>query len=176
MGRFVVAVIVAVALGACAVPAGQVPGGPTPDPLRTEFLNSGFPNGIEGFTQVVRRGPTIYVSGQVALDREGRVVGSGDLRAQATQAFENLSHALEIAGASPLDVARVNLYVVNLVPADWAMLREVGGRFFPQRNPPAGLVVGVTALPRDSLLIAVDAVAVVGASLRSREAGPRARE
>ena len=85
---------------------------------------------------------------------------------------ENLSHALEIAGASPLDVARLTLYVVDLAPADWAMLRGVGARYFPQRNPPAGVVVGVTSLPRDGLLIAVDAVAVVGASLRSREAGP----
>ncbi len=176
MGRFALAVTAAVALAACAVPTGGVPGGPTPDPLRTEFLNSGFPNGIEGFTQVVRRGPTIYVSGQVALDREGRVVGEGDLAAQATQAFENLSHALEIAGASPLDVARLTLYVVDLAPADWAMLRGVGARYFPQRNPPAGVVVGVTSLPRDGLLIAVDAVAVVGASLRSREAGPPMRE
>lgn len=175
MGRFALAVIAA-GLAACAVPAGGVPGGPTPDPLRTEFLNSGFPNAIEGFTQVVRRGPTIYVSGQVALDREGQVVGAGDLTAQATQAFENLSHALEIAGASPIDVARITLYVVDLAPSDWARLREVGERFFPQRNPPAGLVVGVTGLPRDSLLIAIDAVAVVGASMRSREAGPPMRE
>jgi len=175
MGRLTLTVIAGAALLACAVPAGQVPGGPTPDPLRTEFLNSGFPDGIEGFTQVVRRGPTIYVSGQVALDREGRIVGAGDLRGQAERAFENLNHALEIAGASPLDVAKITVYVVDLAPGDWAMLRGVGERFFPQRNPPAGLVVGVTALPRDSLLIAVDAVAVVGASLRSREAGPRSR-
>lgn len=156
-------------LTACAMPGGAGPGGPTPDPLRTEYLNSGKPNSIEGFSQVVRIGPSVYVSGQVALDGEGKVVGPGDLRAQATQAFENLTHALRIAGATPAEAVRVTVYIVNLTPADWAVVREVGARFFPQRNPPAGTVLGVAALPREGLLIAVDAVAVVRAEFRPRE-------
>ena len=157
------------ALAACAMPSGNMPGGPMPDPLRTQHLNSGRPDGIEGFTQVVRVGPTVYVSGQVALNGDGTIVGVGDLRAQATQAFENLSHALRIAGAIPSEVARITVYIVNLTPADWATVREVGAQYVPQRNPPAGMVVGVTALPRDGLLIAVDAVAIVRAEFRPRE-------
>jgi enamine deaminase RidA (YjgF/YER057c/UK114 family) len=150
-------------------PGGGGSGGPMPDMTRVEHLNSGTRTGIEGFTQVVRMGPTVYVSGQVALDAEGNVVGAGDLRAQAQRAFENLSHALQISGAIPSEVARLTVYVVGLEPGDWDMIREVGARFFPQRNPPAGTVVGVAALPRDGLLIAVDAVAVVRASFRPRE-------
>lgn len=169
MGRQVLTMMGLVALAGCAMPGGSVAGGPTPDPLRTEYLNSGRPNGIEGFSQVVRMGPTVYVSGQVALDGDGKLVGAGNLRAQATQALENLSHALTIAGATAADVAKITVYVVNLTPADWAVVREVGARFFPQRNPPAGVVVGVAGLPRDSLLIAVDAVAIVRASFRRRE-------
>jgi enamine deaminase RidA (YjgF/YER057c/UK114 family) len=156
-------------LGACAMTPGNMPGGPTADPLRAEYLNSGRANGVEGLSQVVRIGPTVYVSGQVALDGEGKLVGPGDLRAQTAQAMENLSHALVIAGATPADVAKITVYVVNLAPGDWAAVREIGARFFPQRNPPAGVVVGVASLPREGLLIAIDAVAVVRAAYRRRE-------
>jgi enamine deaminase RidA (YjgF/YER057c/UK114 family) len=169
MGRQRLTAIGVVALAACAMPVGGASGGPMADPLRTEYLNSGLPNGIEGFSQVVRIGPSVYVSGQVALDGEGKVVGPGDLRAQATQAFENLTHCLRIAGATPAEAVRVNVFVVNLTEADWAVVRDVGARFFPQRKPPAGTVLGVASLPRDGLLIAVDAVAVVRAEYRPRE-------
>jgi enamine deaminase RidA (YjgF/YER057c/UK114 family) len=169
MGRQLLTGAAVAALTACAMPGGQVPGAPAPDPLRTEHLNSGRPNGIDGFTQVVRIGPTVYVSGQVALDGDGNLVGAGDLRAQAGQAFENLSHALRIAGATPGEVARLTVYVVNLTPAAWASVREIGAQYFPQRNPPAGVAVGIAALPRDGLLIAVDAVAVVRADFRPKD-------
>lgn len=166
MGRQLLTVAGLAVLAGCAMAGGNVPGGEIPDPLRAEYLNSGRPNGIEGFSQVVRMGHTVYVSGQVALDGEGRLVGPGDLRAQTTQALDNLSHSLRIAGATAGDVAKITVYVVNLTPADWATVREVGARFFPQRNPPAGVVVGVASLPRDGLLIAVDAVAIVRADYR----------
>jgi len=169
MGRQFLTIAGLAALAGCAMTSGNVPGGEIPDPLRAEYLNSGRPNGIEGFSQVVRMGHTVYVSGQVALDAEGRLVGPGDLRAQTAQALENLSHSLRIAGATPGDVAKITVYVVNLTPADWATVREVGARFFPQRNPPAGVAVGVASLPRDSLLIAVDAIAIVRAEFRQRE-------
>ena len=162
---------VALAVVACMPMGGGSggPAGPAPDMTRTEHLNSGTRAGIEGLTQVVRMGPTVYVSGQVALDADGKVVGAGDLRAQAQRAFENLSHALQIGGAIPSEVAKITVYIVDLKPGDWDLVREVGSRFFPARNPPAGVVVGVASLPRDSLLIAVDAVAVVRASFRPRE-------
>jgi enamine deaminase RidA (YjgF/YER057c/UK114 family) len=67
---------------------------------------------------------------------------------------------LKIAGASPADVTKLTIYVVNYAPAQWTLIREAGSAFFPQRNPPAGLVVGVQSLPREGLLIAVDAIAV----------------
>ena len=69
------------------------------------------------------------------------------------------SSGLHIAGASPADVVKLNVYVVGYRPEDMAAIRDAGAQFFPQRNPPAGTVLGVQSLPRDSLLIAVDAVA-----------------
>ena len=136
------------------------------DPAATRYINPGTLAALEGFTHAVRVGQMVYVSGEVALDSLGGLVGPGDLAAQARQAFANLEFVLDIAGVSPSDVIQLNVYVVGLKPGDWATVRGAGAKFFPQRNPPAGTVLGVAALPRDGLLIAVDAVAVIKANFR----------
>jgi enamine deaminase RidA (YjgF/YER057c/UK114 family) len=136
------------------------------DPTATRYINPGTLAALDGFTHAVRVGQLVYVSGEVALDSLGRLVGPGDLAAQARQAFANLEFVLNMAGVSPGDVARLNVYVVGYKPADLAVIREAGAQFFPQRNPPAGIVLGVAALPRADLLIAVDAVGVVKATFR----------
>ncbi len=133
------------------------------DPLGTRYINPGTLAALPGFTHAVRVGPTVYVSGEVALDSTGRLVGAGDLGAQAAQAFANLATVLRIAGAVPADVAKLTVYVVNAKPGDLDVIRAAAPDFFPERNPPAGTVVGVQALPREGLLIAVDATAVVRA-------------
>ncbi len=150
---------------------GMYPGGGT----ETRYINPGTLAGLDGFTHAVRVGQTVYVSGEVALDSLGNLVGPGDLAAQARQAFENLDLVLQIAGAAPEDVVRLNVYVVGYKAGDLAVIREAGAAFFPQRNPPAGMVVGVAALPRDGLLIAVDATAIVRAMFRPlrEDRGPR---
>jgi enamine deaminase RidA (YjgF/YER057c/UK114 family) len=158
---------------ACTPPAGGPGGaGPVPvqaqEPGRPQFLNPGTRAGIPGFTNAVRLGNSVQIAGQVALDGQGNVVGVGDLAAQARQAFANLSHVLRIAGAIPEEVLRLNVYVVNLKPEDWDVIRREGAVFFPERNPPAGVVVGVQSLPREGLLIAIDATAVVRAMFRPR--------
>src|SRR5712692_837489 len=128
-----------------------------PDPVSTRYVNPGTLAALPGFTHAVRVGATLYVSGEVALDSTGQLVGPGDLRAQARQAFANLALVLKIGGATPADVAKLTIYVVNYSPRDLATIREAGAEFLPARNPPAGVVVGVQALPMDGLLIAVDA-------------------
>jgi enamine deaminase RidA (YjgF/YER057c/UK114 family) len=141
----------------------------------TRYINPGTLGGIEGFTHAVRVGQTVYVSGEVALDSLGNLVGPGDLAAQARQAFANLEFVLRIAGVAPEDVVKLDVYVVGLKPADLAVIREAGAQFFPQRNPPAGIVLGVASLPRDGLLIAVDATAIMRALFRPLrdDRGPR---
>ena len=104
---------------------------------------------------------TVYVSGQIAIDKDGNVVGPGDLRAQATQVFTNLKAALAAAGATFADVVKQNTYLVNMKPADLPILREVRSQFFAQENPPASTLVGVTALAMEGLLIEVEAIAVL---------------
>ena len=136
------------------------------DPGAARHVNPGTLAALPGFTHAVRVGGTVYVSGEVALDSTGQLGGGGDLRAQAAQAFANLATVLRIAGASPADVAKLTIYIVDATPGDLDAIRAAAPDFFPQRNPPAGTVVGVQRLPREGLLIAVDATAVVRAMFR----------
>jgi enamine deaminase RidA (YjgF/YER057c/UK114 family) len=167
--RFAFAGCVGAALmAACGPPPGggfrQSPGGF--DPVATRYINPGTLAAIPGFTHAVRVGATVYVSGEVALDSTGRLVGPGDLKAQAAQAFANLATVLRIAGVGPTDVAKLTIYIVNAKPGDLDLIHSAAPDFFPERNPPAGTVVGVATLPRDGLLIAVDATAVARAMFR----------
>jgi len=140
-----------------------------PDPVSTRYINPGTLAALPGFTHAVRIGSTLYVSGEIALDSTGRLVGPSDLRAQAAQAFANLATVLRIGGATPADVAKLTIYVVNYSPKNLDAIREAAPDFFPQRNPPAGTVIGVQSLPQEGLLIAVDATAVVRAMILPRD-------
>ncbi|HMF91196.1 MAG TPA: RidA family protein [Candidatus Angelobacter sp.] len=132
-------------------------------PAQTQFLN---PSGLSkptGYTHVVvaQPGKLIYVSGQVALNAAGDVVGKGDLRAQVTQVMENLKTALAAAGATPENIIKVNYYVVNLKPDQLPVIREVRGKYFSAEHPPASTLIGVTALAREEFLIEIEAVAAI---------------
>lgn len=115
-----------------------------------------------GYSQAVEIRPgarIIYVAGQVALDRSGKLVGEGDLRAQALQTFENLKAALQASGASFDNVVKLNSYFVDMtqLPA----FREVRDKYVNTANPPASTAVQVSRLFREGFLVEVEAVAVV---------------
>jgi len=115
-----------------------------------------------GYSHVVTAsGTMVFISGQIALDKEGKIVGPGDMRAQAAQVYENLKAALAAAGATFADVVKQNTYVVGLNAESIAAVREVRGRYLPDANPPASTLVGVTALAMDGLLIEIEMVAVI---------------
>ena len=100
----------------------------------------------------------IYVSGQVALDAEGTLVGVGDMRAQTERVFENVRAILGSNGATFADVVKITTFVTTL--DDLAGMREVRGRYL-SAEPPASTAVQVAALVLPEALIEVDAVAVV---------------
>jgi enamine deaminase RidA (YjgF/YER057c/UK114 family) len=114
-----------------------------------------------GYTHVVKSSPgnTIYISGQIAFDKEGRVVGVGDFRAQTVQVFENLKAALASCGATFADVVKVTTFVTDMKNAP--ILREVRAGYFGP-HPPAGTLVEISALVIPELMIEIEAVAVVG--------------
>lgn len=128
-----------------------------------ERINPAGLNRPKGYTHVVttRGGKHVFVSGQVALDAEGNLVGKGDLKAQADKAYQNLGVALEAAGASFADVVKLHTYVVGYRPQHLAVLSEVRTRYVGEAALPASTLLGVQALAREGLLIEVEAVAVV---------------
>jgi len=102
----------------------------------------------------------ISVSGQIAIDREGNLVGPGDMRAQTRQVFENLNAILEANGATFADVVKIGTYLTTL--DDLAGMREVRGEYLAA-EPPASTAVQVVALVVPDAMIEVDLLAVVGA-------------
>ena len=115
------------------------------------------------YTQVVAgTGSTVFVSGQVAFDVDGNVVGKGDLDLQARQAYRNLGIALDSIGAGPGDIAKLTTYVVGYRPEMGPLLRGIRAEFLGDSALPAATLVGVESLAQPDLLFEVDAIAVIG--------------
>lgn len=104
-----------------------------------------------------------FVAGQVSYDRDGVVVGKGDMRAQAEQVFRSLTHALKAAGAGWSDVVKLNGYMVGMNPEAVNQYREVRARFLDPKALPASTLVGVQRLVNDDLLLEVEVVAAIAA-------------
>lgn len=127
---------------------------------QNKFIN---PEGLSkptSYTHVVVSGGTIYISGQVANNEKGEVVGKGDLHAQVTRVFENLSTCLKSVDAKFSDIVKMNTYVVNMKPEDLAVIREVRKKYLTPENPPASTLVGVQALANPDFLIEIEVVVV----------------
>ena len=124
-----------------------------------ERINPPTLNKPNGYTHVViaRGSRMIFIAGQTSSDKNGNVVGKGDFRTQATQAFENLKSALAAAGASFDDVVKLNYYIIDMGNA--ATLREVRNTYVGNAAPAATLVQ-VGKLARDEYMLEVEAVAV----------------
>ena len=115
------------------------------------------------FTQLVEinGGRTILISGQVAVDKDGKTVGKGDIRAQSTQVFENLRIALDAVGATFNDVVKLNTFMVDMA-ANLTGYRDVRTQYLSKNeHPPASTTVGVAALVNPDFLLEVEAVVVV---------------
>lgn len=103
----------------------------------------------------------VYVAGQVSYDRDGRVVGRGDMRAQAEQVFRSLAHNLKAAGATWSDVVKLNGYMARMNADAVKAYRDVRSRYLDPGRLPASTLVGVERLVHDDLLLEVEVVAAV---------------
>lgn len=110
------------------------------------------------YAHVVKAGNTIYIAGQVAQDEQGQVVGPGDITAQATQVFENLSKALTAAGAGFSNLVKITIYITD--PRFREPLGKVRTQYIRDTLPASTLVV-VAGLAEPDYLIEIEAVAVV---------------
>ena len=105
-------------------------------------------------------GKVLHVSGQVAQDTTGAVMGKGDIRAQTRQVLQNIRTVLAAAGGTMDDVARVTVYVTDM--SGLAQIHEVRAQYF-RRPYPASTLVEVKRLVKPEYLIEIDAVAVIPA-------------
>jgi enamine deaminase RidA (YjgF/YER057c/UK114 family) len=131
------------------------------DPTTARFINPETMHRPSGYTHVVEvvSGRPVYISGQVALDATGSLVGPGDIRAQAQRVFDNLRAALQAVGATLDQVVKLNYYVVDAT--QMPVIREVRDEYLDPERLPASTAVEIRRLVRDDLLIEVEAVAVI---------------
>ena len=127
--------------------------------LRHVAAPEGAPAG-RGYSQVVTgRGRLVVVSGQVAQNVKGELVGPGDPAAQARQVFENLGRCLAEVGAGFDDVVKLTLFVLDV--ADLPAVREARDAVIDTARPPASSAVQVSALFAPGYLLEVEAWALV---------------
>lgn len=116
------------------------------------------PQAIGTYSQAVKVGDTVYLSGQIPLVPETGALETGDMRAQIRRVFENLSAVAKAAGGSLQDVVKLNVFLTDLT--HFPLVNEVMAQYF--REPyPARAAVGVAALPKGAA-VEMDAVMVLG--------------
>lgn len=116
------------------------------------------PQAIGTYSQAVRTGSTVYLSGQIPLDPASMEMVEGDIDAQIRRVFDNLQAVAVAAGGTFADIAKLNVYLVDL--ANFPVVNEVMSDYFSEPYP-ARAAVGVAALPRGAG-VEMDAVMELG--------------
>ena len=116
------------------------------------------PQAIGTYSQAVRAGDTVYLSGQIPLDPATMTLVDGDIDAQIHRVFDNLAAVAEAAGGSFRDVVKLNVFLTDL--GHFARVNDIMAEYFQQPYP-ARAAIGVAALPRGAG-VEMDAVLVLG--------------
>ncbi|MGE0080728.1 MAG: RidA family protein [Thiohalomonadaceae bacterium] len=116
------------------------------------------PKAIGTYSQAVKIGDTVYLSGQIPLVPETMEMVQGDMEAQVRRVFDNLKAVAEAAGGSLADVAKLNVFLTDL--ANFPLVNQVMADYFQQPYP-ARAAIGVAALPKGAG-VEMDAVMVLG--------------
>ncbi len=114
------------------------------------------PAAIGTYSQAIRAGTTVYLSGQIPLDPANMELVSGGMRAQIERVFQNLQAVAQAAGGTLADIVKLNVYLTDL--SHFALVNEVMAAFFSEPYP-ARAAIGVAALPRGAH-IEIDAIMV----------------
>ena len=117
------------------------------------------PKAIGTYSQAVKVGNTVYLSGQIPLVPETMALVEGDMGAQVRRVFDNLQAVAEAAGGSLQDIAKLNIYLTDL--SHFALVNQVMADYFQQPYP-ARAAVGVASLPKGAA-VEMDAVMELGA-------------
>ncbi len=125
---------------------------------RKTIQTDGAPQAIGTYSQAVRTGNTVYLSGQIPLLPDTMELVSGDMEAQIRRVFDNLAAVAEASGGTLADVVKLNVFLIDL--GHFALVNEIMAGYF--REPyPARAAVGVAALPKGAQ-VEMDAVMELG--------------
>ncbi len=116
------------------------------------------PQAIGTYSQAVKVGTTVYMSGQIPLVPETMAMVEGEMEAQIRRVFDNLQAVAEAAGGSLQDVAKLNIFLTDL--SHFALVNQVMADYFQQPYP-ARAAIGVASLPKDAA-VEMDAVLELG--------------
>jgi len=123
---------------------------------KTVIHSDNAPAAIGTYSQAIKAGNTVYMSGQIPLDPKTMELVEG-FEAQTVQVFENLKAVVEAAGGSLRDIVKLNIFLTDL--GNFATVNEVMSRYFQQPYP-ARAAIGIAALPKGAQ-VEMDAVLVL---------------
>jgi enamine deaminase RidA (YjgF/YER057c/UK114 family) len=144
--------------------AGLIGTGTSAAQTKSRFITPASLPPSHGYSHIVEvpaGSRMVYISGQLPLDRKGKLVGAGDFRRQAEQVFANLQLALSELGGTFAHVVKLNYYLTDV--SQLADLRAVRDQHVNRVAPPASSVVEVRRLLRDDVLLEIEAVAALPA-------------
>ena len=124
---------------------------------KTIITTDQAPQAIGTYSQAVKTGNTVYISGQIPLVPETMELVGGDMELNIRRVFDNLTAICEAAGGSLADIVKLNIFLTDL--SNFALVNEVMATYFEQPYP-ARAAVGVASLPKD-VPIEMDAIMVM---------------
>jgi len=116
------------------------------------------PKAIGTYSQAVKIGNTVYLSGQIPLDPVSMTLVEGDMSVQITRVFDNLKAVAQAAGGDLSDIVKLNIFLTDL--GNFALVNEIMAQYF-QEPYPARAAVGVASLPKDAQ-VEMDAIMAIG--------------
>ena len=125
---------------------------------KTSIHSDNAPAAIGTYSQAVRSGDTVYISGQIPLDPRSMAVVDGGIEAEVHRVFQNLRAVCEAAGGSLDEIVKLTIYLVDL--SHFTTVNDIMARYFSQPYP-ARAAIGVAALPK-GVGVEMDAIMVLG--------------
>ncbi len=132
-------------------------------PTLVHFNNPDFLSAPKGYSHVARidmgNAWMLIISGQVALDKEGNLVGKDDFAVQTDMVYSNIIRIIQDAGGHKDNLVKTGIFILD--NSNMPVLREIRNKYINTQKPPASTLVQVAKLYRDDLLIEIEATAVI---------------